>query len=203
MKQSDLFEHIFHITDPEPDPQAGDILIAKPGMDDNTFTRTVALVIDHHSDKESMALVVNRLAGYSLSRFFPDFPNADRIPIYYGGPVDPKVMFLLHNLDRNIITGGLKLSMGMSLGGNMDDLRRYVELAGTCEGKVKFIMGYSGWSAGQLDMEIQMHSWAVTPFPDPRMILDSNVGSIWSEAVDILGPRYRFWHNWPRNPSAN
>jgi putative transcriptional regulator len=49
-----------------------------------------------------------------------------------------------------------------------------------------FILGYSGWGAGQLDRELQDNAWLVTD-ADPEIVLGIKPDQKWDRAVAKLG----------------
>ena len=60
--------------------------------------------------------------------------------------------------------------------------------------------GYAGWSAGQLDGELDEEAWIVTEaeIDDPFC-----EGDPWSEALERKGGRYRLLATMPADPSQN
>ena len=58
----DDINEIFNLTDKQPQPQAGSLLVAKPTVDDLCFKRSVIMMIDI-SSHSSMGLMVNYEAG--------------------------------------------------------------------------------------------------------------------------------------------
>jgi putative transcriptional regulator len=51
------------------------------------------------------------------------------------------------------------------------------------EGKLHVYLGYAGWGAGQLDMEIAGGHWHVLP-ADSKAIFYSDPDKIWQEYLD-------------------
>ncbi len=69
------------------------------------------------------------------------------------------------------------------------------------EEEVRFFLGYSGWSAGQLADEIADHSWVVVE-PTVENILSSDE-NFWNESVKTIGGNALLWENFPENPEFN
>ena len=82
-------------------------------------------------------------------------------------------------------------------------MKRYINNGGQVFGKMKFILGYSGWAAGQLAAEIDRHDWAIVMPGNAEMIMREGGDDIWRESVGNLGERYRMWLNWPIDLSMN
>lgn len=57
---------IFNLLDKQPEPARGNVLLAKPTVDDACFKRSVILLVDHDSEG-SMGVIVNRLTDYTLA----------------------------------------------------------------------------------------------------------------------------------------
>ena len=76
----------------------GTYLIANPDGLDQNFTKTVVLICDHHRDRGTFGLIVNRGVRYYHIR------GASRISqcggsckkIFFGGPVETGKLFCLH-----------------------------------------------------------------------------------------------------------
>ena len=92
---------------------------------------------------------------------------------------------------------------GVYFGGNFDAVRRYVELGGPVEGRIKFIVGYSGWAKDQIASEIERHDWAVLNDCGRGLLMDDGDDDQWRKAVSRFGDRYRMWLNLPSDPTNN
>ena len=71
------------------------------------------------------------------------------------------------------------------------------------EGKMKFLIGYSGWTSGQLDGELERHDWAVLKSPSEELLMSTPDELMWNQAVSQFGDQYRLWKNWPDDVSMN
>ena len=65
------------------------------------------------------------------------------------------------------------------------------------------MIGYSGWSAGQLDDELKRHDWAVLKSHAASLIFDFQDQDVWDKAVASFGEQYRMWRNWPDDVTMN
>ena len=81
---------------------AGQLLVASPSMGDPRFERTVILMVRHDKDG-AFGIVVNRPAGErplaELVLGEKDAAVAGKVRIFAGGPVQPKVGFVIHGTD--------------------------------------------------------------------------------------------------------
>ncbi len=195
-------DDIFNLNDYQPVPQAGSFLVAKPTVADEYFGRSVILLIGHDADG-SMGLVLNNESTLMLSEVLPDVKVVNDVPLYVGGPVQPDVMFYVHTLGTDVIPGSTPIADGLYFAGDFDAMKRYLESGGETKGKVKFIIGYSGWSAGQLMDEIERNDWAVLDVPYDPVMMNGGLLDTWQWAVSRFGDRYRMWHTIPLNPNDN
>ena len=167
-------------------------LIAMPGMSDGNFAGTVVYLCEHN-EKGALGLVINRPIDISLKNLFEkvDLPLdrgdlAER-PVYLGGPVQTERGCVLHeSLDDE---GGhynstLKIAQGLEMTTSRDVLEALSNGAGPR--KVFITLGYSGWSAGQLEDEISRNGW-LTVHADPAVIFDTPVEQRYDRALSLLG----------------
>jgi putative transcriptional regulator len=157
----------------------GQLLLAMPGMGDERFARTVIYVCAH-SPEGAMGIVVNKPAA-DLS--MPDLlvqleivPEAERIrlpqrvgrmQVLMGGPVETSRGFVLHSPDYYIDQSTLPIDEGVCLTATLDILRAIA--TGKGPQSALLALGYAGWSAGQLESEIQANGWLNCP-ADPELI---------------------------------
>ena len=194
---------IFNLRDRQPMPSRGSLLVAKPTVEDPIFKRSVSIIVDHDDIDGTMALVVNNPVPFTLGEVMPELATADPVPLYLGGPVGTDQLFFLHTLGPEVVPGGDELAPGIFMGGDFEALKAYVGQGLPIEGKVKFIVGYGGWTVGQLAGEVARHDWAVTPGATPELIFQTESRLVWDKAVDLFGDSYSLWHTWPRDVDMN
>jgi len=174
----------------------GRILISVPFFQDPFFNRAVVLLTDY-SPLSCAGLVLNKQSMNPVSDFAPDIKVEDEI--YIGGPVLARHVFCIHNY-----SGGNKmveLLPGTYLGyDNM--LLSLAELNTVKTLKYKFFLGYSGWTPGQLEEELESKMWVIAN-PASKLILDTNAEDIWHEAVMRLGKDYAHWLDMPEDITEN
>ena len=182
-------------------PGKGRILISEPFLQGVFFQRSVILLVEHNKNG-SMGFVLNKRTNLIVNTFFPEMKFYPDIPIYLGGPVHANHLFFIHALGNEIIPDGIKVIDNLYFDGNFEALKRYIMQGGAVEGKVKFFLGYSGWSENQLTDEIISDSWLVG-HSSIQHIMQPEVDSLWDTAVDSLGNPYKTWKNYPLNPDLN
>lgn len=196
---------LFNITDDDGQDEAkrGGLLVAKPQLADPYFERSVVLLTGV-DDSGAMGLVMNHPSGFMLGEVISGWAEtASDIPIYVGGPVSLNTLFYVHTLPTDVIPDSTNIGRGLRLGGDFDAVKRYVTGGAPTAGIIKFLSGYSGWSAGQLSHEIEQQSWAVLKGSDPALLLADGRNGIWRKAVKAFGDRYRMWLTMPTNPNLN
>lgn len=200
-------DDIFNLNDGQLAPMRGSLLVAKPTVDgDDFFCRSVILLMGHDGEG-SMGLVLNNDTTLTLDKVLQgELENVELVsdtPVYLGGPVQPDMLFFVHTLGCEVIPESEEVVSGLYFGGNFEALKRYVDNGGEIEGKIKFIMGYSGWSAGQLQDEIDHGTWAVLDNHDIDTLMTGSFMDTWRWAVKQFGSRYRLWLNCPIDLSDN
>jgi putative transcriptional regulator len=174
----------------------GQILIAMPGMSDERFARSV-IFICAHSPEGAMGIVLNRPAA-DLS--LPDLlvqleivPEAERIrlpqqvgrmQVLMGGPVETSRGFVLHAPDFYIDQSTLPIDESVCLTATIDILRAIAR--GEGPRNAVLALGYAGWSAGQLESEIQANGWLNCP-ADVELIFNSSADTRYQMALRKIG----------------
>ncbi len=184
-----------HAGDPTAQPYlTGQFLVAADGMADPRFSETVIYVIDHSADG-AMGVVINRpigegrlailLRAFGVDDDMASAVDAEIVTLRYGGPVEPNRGVVLHSADYSgestePVTGGVAVSFGK------DVLEAVAEGRGP-ESAI-YLMGYAGWSAGQLERELDRDDWLVAP-ADETAVFQGDPDGMWRRAKDAAGIR--------------
>ncbi|MDE6423796.1 MAG: YqgE/AlgH family protein [Muribaculaceae bacterium] len=186
------------------DLSCGSLLIAEPLMRGDIFSRSVVMILDVDKKQGHLGLVLNKKLSVSLNELIPDMGIEREIPVFSGGPVDQSRLFMLHTLG-DLFKGSSELIPGIYVGGSIEDVYGYLMDGGELDGKIRFFLGYSGWTYGQLRGEIDRHIWAVRedPQPDISRLLQGRGNNYWRREVGLLEGDYRSWLNVPRDPILN
>lgn len=171
----------------EAKPVSGQFLVAKAGMADPRFAHSVIYMIEH-SDAGAMGLIVNRVIAKGRLDVFmramdidPGELNGD-IRLYYGGPVELDLGFVLHEGD---LPGEATKDVGhgLRLSGHRGVLQAIA--AGTGPRRAIFALGYAGWGAGQLEREMLSGSWITVPYDADLLFGDDETK--WEKATGKAG----------------
>ena len=195
-------DKLLHKDPTEIDPKPGDILLSEPLMTEAFFCRSAILILDRNEDGSHLGLTLNREISASLADAFPDWKNAEQVPLFCGGPCEPDRLFMLHRLG-DAVDSSIEVLPGVYAGADTDKVREYIESGRPTDGVIRFFMGYSGWDSGQLTSEIMRNSWAILKHPQTDDILSGAESEYWRRDVQRLGPDYRSWLLVPVNPQLN
>lgn len=187
---------------PTATPHMGSLLVAEPLMNDKYFGRSAILVLDEPEDGGHFGLILNKPTEMTLTDLMPEWLEGKKIPIYCGGPVDLQRMFLLHTLGE-ILGSNTEVLPGIYVGADLDKIIDYIDKGGEVDGKLRFFLGYCGWSPGQLEGEINGKTWAVNALPQCNNLLKGEGVDYWNREVRDLGEEYRGWLVVPVDPSLN
>jgi putative transcriptional regulator len=172
-------------------------LIAMPGLQDATFSRSVVYLCEH-SQRGALGLVINKPSDIRLQGLFEkvDLPlmrhDLVNTPVFHGGPVQTERGFVLHEpsfadadkpsepvyASTMVIPGGLEMTTSKDV----------LEALSTGAGPRKLLvsLGYSSWGQGQLESELGENSW-LTVAADASVIFDTPVEQRYDRALSLLG----------------
>jgi putative transcriptional regulator len=139
----------------------GELLVATPVIEGGLFQRSVILVVDHNEDG-ALGVILNLPSRLPLGEVLPAWQELAVEPavLFQGGPVGQESALAVARVP---ITAGDSAELRrfapefalVDLDADPDELDA---IAG-----IRAFIGYSGWSAGQLEEEIDEGSWFVVP----------------------------------------
>jgi putative transcriptional regulator len=185
---------LFTISPEDKIPGKGKILISEPFLPDTFFNRTIVYLADHNSEG-SVGFILNKVCD-AISGF-------DKCGEYLcmGGPVAPDTLHYLHNLG-DVIPKSVWVSENIFWGGDIDFIRKMIRTGKILNSQIRFFLGYSGWSAGQLERELKENSWVIAKV-NPDIILNNPSGNTWKKVLRGLNNKYRIWADFPESPDMN
>ena len=164
-------------------------LIAMPGMEDGGFAGSVVYVCEHTA-RGAMGLIINKPGEISLGDLFEkvDLPlNRKELmaqPVFHGGPLQTERGFVLHETTDTAYASSLDIPGGLQMTTSKDVLEHMA--AGDGPTRSLITLGYSGWSAGQLEEELGQNGW-LTVEADPIVLFDTPVEARFNAAMALLG----------------
>ena len=175
----------------------GHFLISNYTVQDPNFNQTVILIIDH-DEAGAFGLVLNRNEDISLYEAVEGMPeSAGNVILFEGGPVRPDALFVIHS-DSLANDPGEEILPGIFLGSSELLLLDLLE----CPYPFHVYHGYSGWSPGQLEDEINSKTWVVLP-ANEDMIFHENPEEIWRNALSYKGGLHAYFARNVADPSLN
>ena len=182
-------------------------LIAMPGLQDDTFSRSVVYLCEH-SARGALGLMINKPSDINLKGLFDkvDLPlgrqDLTEAPVFHGGPVQTERGFVLHEalLAEPQASGESVYASTMAIPGGLEmtTSKDVLEALSTGAGprKVLVSLGYSAWGEGQLESELAENSW-LTVEADPAVIFDTPIAERYDRALLLLGLQ-----SWMLSPEA-
>lgn len=183
-------------------PAVGKLLVAEPFLREKFFNHAVVSIVDYTPGDTVMGVVLNNPSGHVLQDLIPDVTVKNPIPVYTGGPLGEDRLCFLHTLG-DIIPDSAPVTPGLWLGGDFDALVAIVNDGYEIDGNIRFFLGYSGWSPGQLEEELNGNVWAVTTPMPGQNLLEGDGSALWHRCVRALGEPFKGWLYHPRNLMAN
>lgn len=166
----------------------GQLLVATTQITESVFHRSV-LYMCSHSEEGAMGVIINRPLPDLTFRDvlkqlkIPSGAGLSNRPVYLGGPVDAGRGLVIHTPDyRHKDT--LLFGDGIAATSNLQVLHD----VSTGKGPEKSLLalGYAGWTAGQLEAEIEANSWISVP-TTPDLIFTTADAFKWEQAASSLG----------------
>jgi len=180
--------------------KAGQLLLSEPFMPDENFRRTVVLVCEHTADNGTVGLIINKPINLRLNDIMEDFPPF-KGKAFLGGPVGTDTLQFLHVLGDQV-EDSVKLGENLYWGGNFEQIKRLMLEEKIQPNDIRFYLGYSGWSVGQLDGELKDNSWIITPATS-KHIFQTPHEILWREVMRNMGGIYSTMAGYPENPALN
>jgi putative transcriptional regulator len=180
-------------------PGKGKILVSEPYLPDPNFERTIILLCEHN-DEGSFGFIMNKPSLAKLADVMQDLKDIDA-PVFIGGPVQQDTLHYIHRLSN--LEESIEVMDGIYWGGNFDQLVSLIETKQVAASDIKFFLGYSGWSVGQIEEELKEDSWIVSDKVNEELLFDIKAESMWQYALKRMGGRFSVYSNYPQDPRLN
>jgi putative transcriptional regulator len=173
----------------------GRLLFASPIMHGGIFDHSVILLSQHSEKDGAFGMILNHPTGQVVGDVLkePMFHPLRHISIHRGGPVADNNLFfaaLWWEAHQN-----LRIIHQISA----EDAIKHHQQPGTL---VRAFIGYSGWSPGQLEDELDRNSWIVTE-PPMELLGYNHDDTLWATSLRNMSPYHRLLADAPKNPFAN
>jgi putative transcriptional regulator len=178
----------------------GHFLVASPHLHDENFVKTVILLVQH-TDEGAFGVVINRPTSKTVGELWDEVGEAEcdsRRPVYLGGPV-PGPLLAVHT-DRSLAEIDAMPEVFMAV--KKEDLD---ELVRQQTHRYKVFIGHAGWSAGQLETELEEGAWFTAPATVETIFHDGD--DLWERVSKRVGESVLesalHLTNLPEDPSMN
>jgi putative transcriptional regulator len=179
--------------------EKGDLLISEPLLPDTNFKRTVILVVDD-TEGNHLGFVINKIYEPSIiGDLIEEYEGINRV-VFTGGPVQQEIIQIIHK--NPYIADSILIKDGVFWGGDFEQIREEIALGTMNPEDCWFFLGYSGWYKGQLEIELQEHSWLVLKH-DLEEVLSINYTDTWTKCIQLLGKEFELMTKFPIDPSLN
>ena len=165
------------------------------------FERKVVLVL-FHDEGGAYGLVLNKSTGVTYHQLFKiKRVNLPNVPLLGGGPVNIDHMYSLHNFG-NLTKDTFFITDEFYFDPLSDEVIDKIDNDESRESIVRVFFGCTGWSAGQLESEIERKMWVIGQFQKELLFCDKD-DDCWKMAVKSLGEKYMSWFDIVRKPELN
>ena len=165
---------------------AGKVLLAEPFMMDPNFKRSAVVLCEHSSDG-SIGFIMNKPLNLNINEVLDGFPDFDA-EVFFGGPVQTDTIHYLHNVG-SLLEESVEVIPGVFWGGNFEKLKFLINSGLVLPKDIRFFVGYSGWSEGQLDDELTYGSWLLADM-DANYLFKSPPHNLWKVVMDNKGSTF-------------
>lgn len=190
---------LFTILPEDKIPGKGKILISEPFLPDSFFNRSIIFLTDHSADG-SVGFILNKKLEIKLCDAVEGFENW-KDTLNMGGPVAPDTLHWLHTIGDKI-PKSVHVDKNIYWGGDIETIRTLSAFGKINDSQIRFFLGYSGWSAGQLEKELNENSWAIARIR-PDVVMGNRGTDTWKKILRGLNNKYRVWADFPESPEMN
>jgi putative transcriptional regulator len=184
----------------------GRLLVATPMLSDPNFRRTVVLVVEHEDDQGTLGVVLNRPTKVPVGQVLEPWTELATDPgmVFSGGPVATNsALALAHVPGTDEPVGWHPLDGAPAVARlGLVDLDAPPGLIAPAIASLRVYAGYAGWSAGQLQAEIDEGAWYVVHAqqddafsPDPERL--------WPAVLRRQGGELAYVATYPDDPGLN
>ena len=168
------------------------LLIAMPSLHDTHFSRSVTLICEHSLQEGAMGIILNQPSSIDISDLLSEmdvYIEEDltkhhlSTPIFSGGPVEKDRGFILYNSEIEH-ESDLEILPELFLTSSKDMLTKIA--SGQAPDNTLVMLGYAGWSPGQLEEEIAANAWLTSPYHH-HLVFNTPSDQQWLAAGTILG----------------
>ena len=177
------------------DTLSGKLLVANPLLQDPNFYRTVVFLFEHGEDG-ALGTVLNRPSAEKASEHLPAWQHLIAEPdvVFVGGPVRNEIAVGVAQFADNDDGDAAFAGIGLI------DLSNPPATDNEPE-RVRVFSGYSGWDAGQLELELAVDSWFIVDAVAEDVF--GHPDDMWARVLRRQPGRLRLYAEYPDDPLLN
>jgi putative transcriptional regulator len=164
----------------------GSLLVAHPCLRDPNFYRSIVFLSQHDAEDGATGFVLNHPLQSSED-------NEPSISVFFGGPVATEQSLLTSLQWRE--NPALVAFRAFTEVGDKESRKGW-------ENGLRIFKGFSSWSPGQLEQEIEGNTWIVIP-PTRELIEMNHPLTAWHEIMRNSGPLLHLLSEAPEDPQKN
>lgn len=148
------------------------------------FYNSLIYIFEHNANG-ALGIVMNKVIPISENIIFKSLnidTDKERKNLLNGGPVDMNKLFVIH--DQTDQVESLNVEHGLSLTSSLDVLENIGK--GSIKGPYRLALGYCGWDAGQLDIEVNKNSWLIVDVPS-NIVFEEDPNNLVKRISKALG----------------
>jgi putative transcriptional regulator len=157
----------------------GKVLLAEPFMLDQNFKRSAVLLCEHN-EEGSVGFIMNKPLKMNIGDLIEDFPEFES-EVFFGGPVQTDTIHYVHSVG-DLLEGSRLVVDGIYWGGDFEKLKFLITSKLILPDNIRFFVGYSGWSEGQLNDEMVYGSWVLADM-DANYLFKSKPKNLWKQVM--------------------
>ncbi len=159
-------------------PATGKLLVATDEVRGPYFAQTVVLLL-HHDGTGTLGVVVNRpIEASAIESMLADEDlAAHRGSFYWGGPMSQSTVRALLRTDTPP-----EDAVQVFDAVHLVDVDEALLATASNVAKLRFFVGYAGWSAGQLEHELAFDSWHILPATE-ELVYAEDAGDMWRKLL--------------------
>jgi putative transcriptional regulator len=159
----------------------GKFLVASRDLNDPNFAESVILLLDYN-ENGALGVIINRPTEIALTELLPEVKalRKRKDVAHLGGPVARNMMMILTQTAKPPPKAQMVFA-DIYLISQQTELDQVFQTNGK-KAKVRAYVGYAGWAAGQLDMEVMRGGWLIVP-AEAALIFDKALDQVWPELI--------------------
>jgi len=165
------------------------LLVATPLLTAPEFSQTVILMCAHDSEG-AMGIIINHVIEkvdyhHLFEQLLKDNASFNEsLPVHFGGPVEMNRGFIVYNYNEFPSSETFMVFNNIAVSSSVNVLKEIAQGKGP---KHKLLaLGYVGWSASQLELEMEANNWISVP-ATAELIFETDNSKKWKMAAESHG----------------